>query len=613
MPSELTPSMRAALRWPPRTSASEWVHGRVVLGDDAAEPGPIDVHRTPYTREWQDGISDIWVRQITTVASTQVGKTQSGLNMLAYVMSQDPGPITWVMPGLDDAKEFGEERVTPMIERSPILRDELTGERFDTKKRRVRLRRCRILFRSANRPKELAGYPARYLFLDEAGKLSAWTQKEAGPFNLARERTHTFWNHKIVLTSTPVLPDGLISVEFERGDRRRYWVPCPHCGQHQVLRWQQVQWDREQIDTDAKMRAAKRAWYECEHCQQHIEDRQKQPMLAAGIWCPEAVELKDWIGGLRERDRAPHRSYHIWAGYSPWITWWKIVAEWLRCKDRPEDLQNFVNSWLAEPWVQKVEEPKREMLDDCIGGYRRPQIPEGVLVITAGVDVQKRFLAYTVRGWGLDMESWLLDHARVATFDELEAALLARPWGNGLSLLRVFVDSQYRQNDVIEFARKYPALVKILQGAELDDPRPFSMTKIDRHPRTGAALGMILWRVNVGMFKDQLSTAMQVGGQDGEPNAFHVYEDVDEQYCNEMLGEHKVLVRKGRAWRERWIPRHGRRQNHFWDTEVYNRAIAQLERLHTLRQVMERSARPRRAENRRPRRGGETGFGGQAL
>ena len=213
--------MREALRWPDRQTVSEWADCNVILNEDSAEPGPYRTSRTPYVEEWQDSAGLSHVRQVSIVASTQVGKTQQGLNVLAWAIAQDPGPITWVMPTREDANEFGENRVQPMIDSCPTLRRQLTGERFDSKKRQIQFQRCRMLFRSAVTPKELAQYPARWLFGDECDKWPARAKGEAPPFDLARERTRTFWNHRIYLTSTPTTDEGLIWREFLRGDQRR--------------------------------------------------------------------------------------------------------------------------------------------------------------------------------------------------------------------------------------------------------------------------------------------------------------------------------------------------------------------------------------------------------
>ena len=447
---------------------SQWASENIVLGTDTSEPGPYRPERTPYAREWQDSAATPWVRQVTIVASTQVGKTQSLLNVLAYAIAVDPGPVTWAMPTREDALEFGENKVQPMVELSPALRAQVTGERFDAKKRQIRFRSCRILFRSSQTAKELAGYPARWLFADEANKWRWKTQGEAAPFDLARERTRTFPNHRVYVDSTPTVADGLVSVEFERGDRRRFHVPCPHCDAFQVLVWPQVRWDRDKHGTEQAMNAARAAWYECPSCKGQILDEHKMAMLGRGVWVPDGREVGEWCATGRAADRAPHRSYHIWAGYSPWLSWWQVVAEFLRSKSSPLTLQNFVNSWLAEPWVEKVEEAKPEALRECIGEYKRGEVSDGVRVITAAVDVQKRFLSFTIRGWGLDMESWLLDAGRVGDFDQLAPMLFGRSWPRGLRVYAVFMDARYRTRECIAFAKRHPQIA-LCRGVEFDD------------------------------------------------------------------------------------------------------------------------------------------------
>lgn len=595
-----TPSMRRALRWPERITVSEWADQNVLLGHDSAEPGPYRTSRTPYVREWQDSAALPHVHQVTVVASTQVGKTQSGLNVLAYAIAQDPGPITWVMPTREDANEFGENRVQPMVDICPVLRREMTGERFDSKRRQIQFRRSRILFRSAVTPKELAQYPARWLFGDECDKWPARAKGEAPPFDLARERTRTFWNHKVYLSSTPTIEEGLVWREFQRGDRRRFYVPCPHCGAYQVLRWKLVKWRSEEIDTEEKMRAAREAWYECEACAERIEDRHKQIMLERGVWCPEHVDLDDHLvdGRLELDETNPHRSYHIWAGYSPWLAWWELAAEFLRTHGGP-NFQNFVNSWLGEPWVERVEESRPDELAACIGGYHRGEVPQGVKVLTAGVDVQKRFLAFVVRGWGVDMESWLIDHGCVETWDDLAGVLFSKPLPGGLMLHSVFIDTNYRTSEVIDFARAHPAQVRMVRGQEFDEPIPFKARAVERHPRTGQPIGHLkAWHVNVGMFKDLLAQSIRIGG-DEAAGAFHVYHEVDRSYLDEMTSEHKVLLRNGSYERERWTKKPGRRQNHFWDCEVYNRALAHLIRVDRLRSGLDGAPAKARRRARR--------------
>lgn len=544
-----------------------------------------------------DSVQLSWVRQITVQKSTQVGGTEFLLNVLGYAIAEDPGPILYVLPSKEEGEAFYEERLLPMVRLCEPLASQMTKRKHDAKKRTMRFRRCRLRVRSAGVASELAQFPARFLIGDECDKWPRWTQREAAPFQLAQERTRTFWNHRILANSTPTTADGLIHREFLAGDRRRFFVPCPHCGRFQVLRWQQLKWPSD-VTTEQQMVARREAWFLCECCGGRIEDQHKPQFLDRGAWVPEGVDLEALQvheGRLVvPEDRIEHRSYHIWAAYSPWVQFHQVAAKWLKWKDDPAQLQNFVNSWLGEPWVEKVEDPRPELVRDCVGGYRRGEVPAGVQVLTAGVDVQKRFLAVSVRGWGLDLESWLIDHARVDSFEQLTDLLFRRPWPRNLMVRGLFIDARYRTDEVMDFARRHPGIVRMSKGVERDDLRPFTTVSMDRHPDTGARLdgSLVCYHVATGFFKDIAAKLIRRGAVQG---GWHVYEGVDDTYQRELTSEHKILQRTGKKTRERWVPKPGHQQNHFWDTEVLNVAIAHLLGVQQLRDALARRERRRPA------------------
>lgn len=580
-PVDLWPeAIRNALKWPAKITVSEWADQHRVLDPLlSSEGGQWHTDRAPYQREWMDSAHLPWVEQVTVMKSTQVGGTEFILNFLGYAVCQDPGPIIYVLPNKEEGEKFVDERFLPMVRLCRPLREQLMVRKHSasSKKRRVKFRRCRMRVASAGVATELAQFPARYLLGDECDKWPAWTGREAAPFQLAKKRMSTYPNAKILLSSTPVLETDMMNREFLAGDQRRFHVPCPHCGAYQVLRWDNLKWPKD-VDGEQQMWERRDAWFECVKCKGKIVEAHKRLMLAKGVWIPNRLDVEDLPRSsagvpVVPDDRWHHRSYHIWAAYSPWLQWWKLAAEWLKVKDTPQGLMDFVNSNLGEPWVQRVEDPSEDLIRQCVGGYGRGQVPEGVLYITAGVDVQKRFLVYTVRGWGLDMQSWLLDHGRVDDFEQLQLALLAKNYPRGLRLGAVFIDTRYRTPEVIDFAQKHRHIVKPLKGVASDDPKLFTPVKLGRHPQTGAPIGMVCWHVNVHMVKDELAGHVHAGNVD-DARGYHVYEEVDETYVREMSSEHKILDAK--TERETWVRKHGRHANHYWDTEVYNLALAKL-------------------------------------
>lgn len=606
----------AAFRQPRRLTVSQWADEHRVLDERfAAEAGRWRTDRAPYAREWMDSATCKWVRRVSIMASTQVGKTEAANNVLGYFVHQQPAPAMLVMPRADDARLAAERRILPMIHASPGLRDELTDRAHDTKAREIAFRRSVLYFRAAQSPADLASVPVRVICGDEIDKWPAWTGKEANPLSLLAERTHTYpRSHLIFLTSTPTTRDGLIAREYEDGDQRSFLVPCPHCQTFQALRWRNLHWDRERITTARDMRVERKAWFACERCGGQIEDEHKPAMMRAGVWVPRHYTLEQWLAGAREADRVEHRSYHIWAAYSPWLPWWRVAAEFLSSKDEPSRLMNFTNSWLAEVWEERLDDVGDEAVAACLEQRRQREVPPEVQLITGSVDVQKDRLEWSVHGWGLNEETWLLAAGKVTTWEELAEAVVLSTWGDRkLRPRAVLIDSRYRRDEVIHFARQFAPVVRMIAGVERDSPIPFGTQRLDRHPRTGAVMpGMQVWTINVGMFKDlahaRLARALEKDA--GHTGRIHLPIDLPEDYVKQLSSEHKVRQRSGSRMRTRWTLRPGQQRNEAWDLLVYQIAAARMIRADLLRDDAQLvglpaaptpSSPPRRDPRREPR------------
>lgn len=558
-----SPDEADAWRPPERLSVSQFADlHRVLVPLTSSEPGRYRSDRTPYGIEWMDSACCPWVRQVTIMASTQVGKTETINNVVLYAVAQDPGPAMVVLPRSIDVPMIGEMRLRPMFEASPRARQEMTNRAHDVKNRQMAFKRSVIYLRSSQSPADLASAPVRYVFADEVDKYPRWSGKEGDPLALALERQNTFWNALAYVTSTPTTREGNVHRHFLDGDQRRYWVPCPHCGKHQVLQWSRVKMGTTEL---SEMRRTRSAWYECEHCAGKIDDHHKRGMLAGGVWVPLAFSPEQWQAGAREADRTAHRSYHLWAGYSPWLRWSDLAIAFLKAKRDTAAMQNFVNSTLAEVWEEQVEKPLPAQVDAAkLVGWKLGEVPDGCIVATAGVDVQRDHLWAVVRGWGHDGRSWLLWCGRLESFDALHE-LLRKPWTSSKQPVRLaFIDSRFRREDVLEFVRTHPE-ARMSVGVSRRTPVDFSTYKLGKHPRTGQALptSVVVWSITVVRFKDLLAAMMS------KPETWHLPSDVPEDYCAHIVSEHKVLVRSGGRAHEVWVMQPGHNANHLWDCEVY--------------------------------------------
>lgn len=571
------PEERQTWRPPEAITVSEWAdRSRIIPARTGAQRGPWRTERTPYLREIMDAFADRNVERITFRKSTQVGGTELLLNVAGYLADQDPQPCVVVVPREKDAEQFMRRRLIPTFEESPDLARHMTGAASDQTVAELGLARSVLYCVTSQSPADLASKAAGWLAGDEADKWPGYSGDEAAPWDLAVERTRTFPSRKIYLTSTPVLPSGLVTREFEAGDRRTFRVPCPECGAWQPIEWDRIRWPEELESDPDRIRRDRLATLQCAACEVAIPQSARAGMLARGVWCPAAGEIVDIDGiPIVEVDGPPssHRSYQISALYSPWVTWGAMVAEWLRLRTTDAGRQHFTNSLLGLPWEEVIESPTRAALVQHVRAYDRDTLPaeHTARVITIGVDVQVRHLVYAVRAWGLLGESWLLRAGTTRSWETLEQ-LVSGTWC-GLRVRRACVDARYRTDEVEEFARKNRDVVIAIKGVDsIERGSLYSAKRVDTDPRTGRALpgSLLVWSVDVHQFRDRFA-ALLAGQQESGPRAWHLHVDPASDYVQQVTALEKVQPRRraGRKPKATWELKPGHRRKDYHDAELY--------------------------------------------
>jgi phage terminase large subunit GpA-like protein len=197
----------------------------------------------------------------------------------------------------------------------------------------------------------------------------------------------------VFLASTPTIK-GLsrIEREYEASDQRRYFVPCPHCGERQYLTFERLRWEKGKPESAA---------YHCNGCEQPIAEHHKTMMLAEGEWRPTATPVDPLSIG-----------FHLSSLYSPvgWLSWERIAREWAACQTSDEAKRSFINTVLGETWAETGEAPDWQRLYERREDWRIGTVPLGGLFLTVGADVQKDRIEVSIWAWGRGLESWLIDH-----------------------------------------------------------------------------------------------------------------------------------------------------------------------------------------------------------
>jgi phage terminase large subunit GpA-like protein len=424
---------------------------RILPSKGSAAPGKYRSERTPYMREVMDCLSvSSPVEETVLMAGAQTGKSESGNNWVGYVIDNAPGPMLLVQPTVDNAKRYSKQRITPMILETPSLAEKIVDNKSRESGNTMLEKEFPngiLLLGGANSAAGLRSMPIRYLFADEISNWPADVDGEGDPLGLAEERTNTFGRkRKIFKCSTPGVTDVCrIETEYLKTDQRRYFVPCPHCGHMHILDWSNFHIPRS---SGAGALEPENAYMACPDCGGLIHEHHKTDFLRRGEWratCPEKAD-------------ATRRGYKISALYSPvgWKSWAKIARQWIEAQGNQQKLQAFCNNVLAETWSVKGESVSDSVIhqrvqsapDDYDG---RTLLPEGVLLITNGVDTQQDRLELETIGWGQGEESWSIEYRvfmgdpnGALVWQQLDAYLATEfnhPSGVRLRAARTFVDT----------------------------------------------------------------------------------------------------------------------------------------------------------------------------
>lgn len=565
------PAERQAWKPPEDLTVTEWAQRSVCIPHKGnAEGGPYRISRTPYAR----GIMDAWgnpdVTKIVFLKSTQIGGSQMQLNCLGYAIDQDPGPTLYVLPKEEIARDFADERIARQIEGSP----DLYRHFVDKKGLHFKCDLMDVSLGAATQPDSLASKAIRYLILDEVDKYPAFSGKEADPVSLAEERTRTFWNYKIFVTSTPTNRYGLVWRAWQACDvQLRYWVPCPCCDAYFLFSKEHLHWPEDERD-ERLIRQHDLAQYFCPECGEEVLDTDKPEMLDRGVWAREEDEVLEDGSIVDPPEISGEVGFFVNCFYSPWITWSDIAAKWVKSQGDVALLMNFINSWLGEIWEEKDHDITKKTVAARRGGYKQQECPPGVKVITAGVDVQKNKFYCVIRGWGYGEESWLLKAGQPIYWESLARELFEIRYGD-LPIRMAFVDSGYRTDEVYEFTRAWQDVSRPIKG--LDRTRsgvPITVSKIDRHPYTGSAYrgSVQLCNLDTDFFKDKLMRLIA----NKDEALWHLPENVTDEYLRQVVSEHRIYVRNRnkRGGHYEWVTKPGHRANHFLDCEVYALAAA---------------------------------------
>ena len=556
---------------PENLTVSEWADKyRRLSPETSAEAGPWRTSRTPYLEEPLRAFTDPKIHKICMVAASQVGKSELELNIIGYIIDQDPGSILYVHPSLEDARKFSRLRVSPMIRDSKVLKSKVTDVKGKDSTSTVLQKSFpggMLTITGSNSASALASTPARYIIGDERDRWAVSAGTEGDPWALAEARQATFYNAKAIEVSTPTIK-GASNIEagYYQGTQERWCHECPHCGEYNEITFGSIKFEHKIIQVHGKKshKIVGAMQYVCPSCGciSTETEMRKQPAK--------------WVANNPDALSSGVRSFWLNAFSSPWTPWSKIATKFLDAQKDPERLKVVCNTLLGELW-----EDRGDVQDEDSMLSRREQypaeLPDNVLCLTCGVDTQDNRLEYEVVGHGKGGATWGIKKGYIMgkpdteevweRLDDVVDHVYHYQNGKGLKISITFVDSggHYTQEVYKQTRARFNKRVFAIKGKG-GEGIPYVGPPSKVATKDNKKITCWLYTIGVDAGKSSIMSALKVMDPDGESKYCHFplgeERGYDLNYFNGLLSERMVLSksRRGNKWSWEKLPGHERNE-----------------------------------------------------
>ncbi len=565
------------IRPPENLTVAQWADkNRRLTSESAAELGRWRTSRTPYMVEILNCFTDPLVEHIVVVAPAQVGKSELLNNMIGYCIDQDPGPILLVQPTLDDVKRYSETRIAPMIRATRCLRDKVSDPKArdsGNTKRQKAFPGGTLIMAGSNAPHDLCSMPIRYLFGDERDRWATSAGSEGDPWELATARTRTFYNRKMVEVSTPTIKSAsAIERSYNTGTMEHWVTECPHCHDYSEICLNDIRDDHKWEEKDGmKILTISNVNYICPKCgcfsSENTMKYQPSKWIAAA---PDALK------------QHKTRSFWLTAWVSPWADWKSIMRQFYQAQGDTAKMQVVYNTQLGQLWENRGDMESEEDVMARREVYEA-ELPDGVLVLTCGVDTQDDRLEYEVVGHGHFGETWGIRHGVIMGRPDTDAVwerfddVINRKYKfkNGVSLkvTLTFIDEggHFTQEVRMRCRERQGRQVFAIKGAERDNIPFTSPPKKQRIVVDGRFLGTVwVYEIGVNAGKQKIADNLRVKSPGVHFCHFPRRDDYGKNYFDQLMSEHFTYSKTKNKFVWEKLPGHER--NEAFDIRNYNLA-----------------------------------------
>lgn len=435
---EIAALARPPMRMPVSEASEQYVRTRSSSGSPTAWSAEL----TPYMVEPMNTLTSAIHEALYFAGPARTGKTQALIDCrIGHNIKCAPADMAVVQISQEKAKDFSKLRVDYMLRHSPDLGEQLTHRKQDDNVHEKFFKSGNVLKIIWPTVKQLSSSEFETILLTDYDRMPHDVDREGSPFELARKRVQTYlsrgmaaaesspgrevtdpkWSPRSPHEAPPT--DGGILALYNEGDRRRWYMPCPECGEYFLpaagIDAFYFVTQKDAFDyTDAAL--AGPVYLICTAHGCHIEEKHKHAMNAAGLWVPEGcrVEIKKGkpvvVGEPRKTKAA---SFWLTGAAAAYQTWENIVERYLTAlreyevtgsEDRLKTTTN-VDQGTAYLPRRLMSETSAHDLEARAEDLPKRQVPSGARFLVAAIDVQGSKFVVQVNGIGVGHENWLVD------------------------------------------------------------------------------------------------------------------------------------------------------------------------------------------------------------
>jgi phage terminase large subunit GpA-like protein len=412
--SELISTVAEGLAPPRRMSVSQAAEEYRYVNNPGSYRGPWRNPMAPYLVEPMDTTTDRHFSGIAFCGPAQSGKTDAlDINYVVYSVMVDPMDMIIYSPTNTAARDFSIRRIDRLHRHSEkvgamLLKRPDADNKFDKQ-----YSNGMLLSLSWPSVTEFAGKPIPRVVITDYDRIPDDIDGDGNAFDLASKRTTSFMSFAMCVAESSPSRDltdtkwirstrheappvtGILSL-YNRGDRRRWYWPCPHCGHYFEGNFRHLKWDQTESNLLSKADTVR---MECPACDHLIHPDQRYEMQQKGHWVKDgqSIDRDGVITG--DAPRTLIASFWLNGVAAMFTDWYKLVQTYIQADDEykrtgsEEGLKKFYNNDLGEPYVPKSIASQRtpeelKSRSEVIGTRESPVVPFGTRFLLAAIDVQ---------------------------------------------------------------------------------------------------------------------------------------------------------------------------------------------------------------------------------